>query len=86
MHALLLVTTPWRLQMTRALRRHVGPAVRPLAAPWPSLGWHRQEVHGHVEALHNGDVEEILIVHIVEPKLHDRVWWLTIAFAASKPP
>jgi hypothetical protein len=37
-----------------------------------------------VEAVDEGDVEEILIIHDTKPKLRDGVWWLTIGFAGKQ--
>ena len=48
------------LQLSWAPRRYVGFAARPLATPRPSLCWHRQKIHGHVEAVDEGDIEEIV--------------------------
>ena len=83
-HRARAVTTPRRLQTGRALRRYVGSATRPLAAPWPALGRHRQVVHGHVEALDRGDVEEILAAEAAEPKLRDGVGRPAIGFAGEQ--
>lgn len=83
-HRARAVTAPRRLQAGRALRRYVGSAARPLAAPWPALGRHRQEVHGHVEALDKGDVEEILAAEAAEPKLGDGVGRPAVGFAGEQ--
>ena len=55
-----------------ALRRDIG------VAPWPALGAPGaaaggQEVHGHVEAVHQGDVDEVQPLELVQPELGQRV-------------
>jgi hypothetical protein len=51
------------------MRRYVGFTAWPLAAPWPSLCWHWQEIHGHIEAIDEGDVEEIICLALANLEL-----------------
>uniref|UniRef100_A0ACD6A627 Uncharacterized protein n=1 Tax=Avena sativa TaxID=4498 RepID=A0ACD6A627_AVESA len=65
------------LELVRALRRDHLRAPRPaLGAPGAAAG--RQEVHGHVEAVDEGDVEEVEVVELVEPELGQRVGRLPV--------
>ena len=54
-----------------------GGAPRPaLGAPGAAAGG--QEVHGHVEAVHQGDVDEVLPLELVQPELGQRVGRLPV--------
>jgi hypothetical protein len=44
---------------------------------------HRQKVHGNVEAVDEGHVEEIRTVELANYKLGHRVGWPTMAFAGK---
>lgn len=59
--------------------------MRPLCAPWSPLRLvrHWQELHGYVEALVEGDVEETIVDILVEREVGRRVGWLTICLAGE---
>nr|CAD1841469.1 unnamed protein product [Ananas comosus var. bracteatus] len=64
-----VVAAGGRLQLAGALGGHVGGAVRPLGAA-AGVG---QEVHRHVEAVDEGDVEEVEAAELVEAELREGV-------------
>ena len=84
-HRARVVATPWRLQFAWALRGDVGCAARTPAACFPSLSVcrHRHEVHGHVEAVDEGDVKEIHSSHSSDGELGKRDGLLTAACAGQ---
>jgi hypothetical protein len=57
-------------QLGRAARVHVHGAARAAAAPGPAVG---EEAHGHVEAVDEGDVEEVEVVELLQRVLRQRV-------------
>jgi hypothetical protein len=80
-HGARVVAAAGHPELGRALRRDVGAAPRP-ALGAPAGG---QEVHGHVEAVHEGDVEEVEAHVLVQPELGERVGRLPVPRALQHP-
>jgi len=69
-HGARVVAHPVLPQLGGAPRVHVDGAPRAAAAPGPAVG---EEAHGHVEAVDEGDVEEVEVVELLQRVLRQRV-------------
>ncbi|KAK8444498.1 hypothetical protein SEVIR_9G146801v4 [Setaria viridis] len=76
-HRARVVAAAGGAQLGGALRRDVGAAPRP-ALGAPGAAARRQEVHGHVEPVHQRDVEEVEVLELVQPVLGQRVGRLPV--------